>query len=129
MRLVPYQTPDEITQKFTQYFEKIAPANVKVKVTPHHGGMPYVLPSDTKEFLAAKEAMQTAFGKEVLPYRSGGSIPITAMFEEMLGAKSVLMGFGLDSDAIHSPNEHYGLFNFYKGIESIPLFFENYSKM
>ena len=101
---------------------------MKVKVSPHHGGMPYVLPSDTKEFLAAKKAMETAFGKEVLPYRSGGSIPITAMFEQVLGAKSVLMGFGLDSDAIHSPNEHYGLFNFYKGIESIPLFFENYSK-
>ncbi len=129
MRLVPYQTPDEITEKFTKYFERIAPDNVKVKVTPHHGGMPYVLPSDTKEFLAAKKAMETAFGKEVLPYRSGGSIPITAMFEQVLGAKSVLMGFGLDSDAIHSPNEHYGLFNFYKGIESIPLFFENYAKM
>lgn len=129
MRLVPYQTPDEITEKFTKYFEKIAPDNVKIKVTPHHGGMPYVLPSDTKEFLAAKKAMETAFGKEVLPYRSGGSIPITAMFEQVLGAKSVLMGFGLDSDAIHSPNEHYGLFNFYKGIESIPLFFENYAKM
>lgn len=129
MRLVPYQTPDEITEKFTKYFEKIAPDNVKVKVTPHHGGMPYVLPSDTKEFLAAKKAMETAFGKEVLPYRSGGSIPITAMFEQVLRAKSVLMGFGLDSDAIHSPNEHYGLFNFYKGIESIPLFFENYAKM
>jgi len=129
MRLVPYQTPDEITEKFMKYFEKIAPDNVKVKVTPHHGGMPYVLPSDTKEFLAAKKAMETAFGKEVLPYRSGGSIPITAMFEQVLGAKSVLMGFGLDSDAIHSPNEHYGLFNFYKGIESIPLFFENYAKM
>ena len=128
MRLVPYQTPDEITEKFTNYFEKIAPANVKVKVNPHHGGMPYVLPSDTKEFRAAKAAMETAFGKEVLPYRSGGSIPITAMFEQVLGAKSVLMGFGLDSDAIHSPNEHYGLFNFYKGIESIPLFFENYAK-
>ena len=128
MRLVPYQTPDEITEKFTKYFEKIAPNNVKVKVTPHHGGMPYVLPSDTKEYLAAKKAMETAFGKEVLPYRSGGSIPITAMFEQVLGAKSVLMGFGLDSDAIHSPNEHYGLFNFYKGIESIPLFFENYAK-
>lgn len=99
-----------------------------MKVTPHHGGMPYVLPIDTKEFKAAKQAMETAFGKEVLPYRSGGSIPITAMFEEVLGAKSVLMGFGLDSDAIHSPNEHYGLFNFYKGIESIPLFFENYVK-
>lgn len=129
MRLVPYQTPDEITEKFTKYFEKIAPDNVKIKVTPHHGGMPYVLPSDTKEFLAAKKAMETAFGKEVLPYRSGGSIPITAMFEQVLRAKSVLMGFGLDSDAIHSPNEHYGLFNFYKGIESIPLFFENYAKM
>ena len=129
MRLVPYQTPEEITEKFTKYFEKIAPDNVIIKVTPHHGGMPYVLPSDTKEFLAAKKAMETAFGKEVLPYRSGGSIPITAMFEQVLGAKSVLMGFGLDSDAIHSPNEHYGLFNFYKGIESIPLFFENYAKM
>ncbi|SFI68754.1 Acetylornithine deacetylase/Succinyl-diaminopimelate desuccinylase [Kaistella treverensis] len=128
MRLVPYQTPDEITEKFTAYFNKIAPDNVKVKVTPHHGGMPYVLPSDTKEFAAAKKAMETAFGKEVLPYRSGGSIPITAMFEQVLGSKSVLMGFGLDSDAIHSPNEHYGLYNFYKGIESIPLFFENYAK-
>ena len=128
MRLVPYQTPDEITEKFTNYFEKIAPANAKEKVNPHPAGMPYVLPSDTKEFRAAKAAMETAFGKEVLPYRSGGSIPITAMFEQVLGAKSVLMGFGLDSDAIHSPNEHYGLFNFYKGIESIPLFFENYAK-
>ncbi len=127
MRLVPYQTPEEITEKFTKYFEKIAPANVKVKVNPHHGGMPYVLPSDTKEFNAAKQAMETAFGKEVLPFRSGGSIPITAMFEEVLGAKSVLMGFGLASDAIHSPNEHYGLYNFYKGIESIPLFFQNYA--
>ncbi|WOC51059.1 peptidase [Bergeyella porcorum] len=124
MRLVPYQTPDEITEKFTKYFEKIAPDNVRVKVTPHHGGMPYVLPSDTKEFQAAKKAMESAFGKEVLPFRSGGSIPITALFEEVLGAKSVLMGFGLGSDAIHSPNEHYGLANFYKGIESIPLFFE-----
>ncbi|WP_417428831.1 dipeptidase [Halpernia sp.] len=128
MRLVPYQTPEEITEKFTTYFKKIAPENVKVKVTPHHGGMPYVLPSDTKEFLAAKKAMEEAFGKEVLPYRSGGSIPITSMFEKVLNAKSVLMGFGLDSDAIHSPNEHYGLFNFYKGIQSIPLFFEYYTK-
>ena len=128
MRLVPYQTPDEITEKFTKYFEKIAPENVTVKVIPHHGGLPYVLPVDTKEYKAAKEAMETAFGKEVLPFRSGGSIPITAMFEEVLGAKSVLMGFGLSSDAIHSPNEHFGLVNFYKGIESIPLFFQNYAK-
>lgn len=128
MRLVPYQTPEEITEKFTKYFEKIAPSTVKVKVTPHHGGMPYVLPIDSKEFEAAKKAMEEAFGTEVLPYRSGGSIPITSMFEKVLGAKSVLMGFGLDSDAIHSPNEHYGLFNFYKGIESIPLFFKHYAK-
>lgn len=126
MRLVPYQTDEEITEKFTKYFEKIAPNSVKVKVTPHHGGMPYVLQSNTKEFLAAKKAMKKAFGKEVLPYRSGGSIPITSLFEKILGAKSVLMGFGLDSDAIHSPNEHYGLYNFYKGIESIPYFFEYY---
>lgn len=128
MRLVPYQTPEEITEKFTRYFEKIAPNNVKVTVTPHHGGMPYVLPSDTKEFKAAKRAMETAFGKEVLPFRSGGSIPITAMFEQVLEAKCILMGFGLSSDAIHSPNEHYGLSNFYKGIESIPLFFQEYVK-
>jgi acetylornithine deacetylase/succinyl-diaminopimelate desuccinylase-like protein len=128
MRLVPYQTPEEITEKFTAYFKKIAPDNVKVKITPHHGGMPYVLPSNTKEFKAAQKAMEEAFGKEVLPYRSGGSIPITSMFEKVLNAKSVLMGFGLDSDAIHSPNEHYGLFNFYKGIESIPLFFKYYTE-
>ncbi|PIE51057.1 MAG: peptidase dimerization domain protein [Flavobacteriales bacterium] len=128
MRLVPYQTPEEITEKFTKYFKKIAPDNVKVKVTPHHGGLPYVLQSDTKEFLAAQKAMETAFGKEVLPFRSGGSIPITAMFEQVLEAKCVLMGFGLGSDAIHSPNEHYGVSNFFKGIESIPLFFENYAK-
>lgn len=128
MRLVPYQTDEEITEKFTKYFEKLAPASVKVKVTPHHGGMPYVLQSNTKEFQAAKKAMEKAFGKEVLPYRSGGSIPITSLFEKILGAKSVLMGFGLDSDAIHSPNEHYGLYNFYKGIESIPYFFEFYTQ-
>ncbi|RQP13619.1 MAG: dipeptidase [Chryseobacterium sp.] len=129
MRLVPYQTPEEITEKFTKYFEKIAPDNVKVTVKPHHGGMPYVLPSDSEEFLAAKKAMEKAFGKEVLPYRSGGSIPITALFEKVLGSKSVLMGFGLDSDAIHSPNEHYGLSNFYKGIESIPYFFQYYTEL
>lgn len=128
MRLVPYQTDEEITEKFTKYFQKIAPDNVTVTVKPHHGGMPYVLPTDTKEYQSAKKAMEKAFGTEVLPFPSGGSIPITSMFEKVLGAKSVLMGFGLSSDAIHSPNEHYGLFNFYKGIESIPLFFENYAK-
>ena len=96
-------------------------------MNPHHGGMPYVLPSNSPEFLAAKKAMEANFGKEVLPFRSGGSIPITALFEQILKAKCVLMGFGLSSDAIHSPNEHYGLDNFYKGIESIPLFFQYYS--
>ena len=128
MRLVPNQTPEEITEKFTKHFEKIAPDSVKVTVTPHHGGMPYVLESNTKEFLAARKAMEQAFGREVLPFRSGGSIPITALFEQILGVKSVLMGFGLSTDDIHSPNEHFGLYNFYKGIESIPLFFEYYTK-
>ena len=128
MRLVPNQTPEEITEKFTKHFEKIAPDSVKVTVPTHHGGMPYVLESNTKEFLAAKKAMEQAFGREVLPFRSGGSIPITALFEQILGVKSVLMGFGLSTDAIHSPNEHFGLYNFYKGIESIPLFFEYYTK-
>jgi len=128
MRLVPNQDTDEITEKFTNFFKKIAPKNVKIRVTPHHGGMPYVLPSDSDEYLAAKKAMEKTFGKEILPYRSGGSIPITALFEDILGSKSVLMGFGLDSDALHSPNEHYGLENFYKGIETIPYFFEYYTK-
>jgi len=128
MRLVPNQNTDEITEKFTKYFHKIAPENVTVKVTAHHGGTPYVLPSESDEFLAAKKAMEKTFGKEILPYRSGGSIPITALFEEILGSKSVLMGFGLDSDAIHSPNEHYGLFYFYKGIETIPYFLKFYAE-
>ena len=128
MRLVPNQTPEEITEKFIKHFQKIAPKSIKLKITPHHGGMPYILESNTKEFLAAKKAMEQAFGKEVLPFRSGGSIPITALFEQILEVKSVLMGFGLSTDAIHSPNEHYGLYNFYKGIERIPLFFEHYAK-
>lgn len=129
MRLVPYQTPEEITEKFTQHFMKHAPENVKVKVTALHGGMPYVLESTSEEFLASKKAMEKTFGKEVLPYRSGGSIPITSLFESVLGSKSVLMGFGLDSDAIHSPNEHYGLFYFYKGIETITYFFQYYTEL
>lgn len=129
MRLVPNQTPDEIGKKFKNYIDKIAPDNVKVKVIHHHGGMPYVLSTNSEEFKAAKKAMEDAYGKEVLPFRSGGSIPITALFEEVLGSKCVLMGFGLESDAIHSPNEHYGLDNFYKGIESIPGFFKYYTEL
>jgi len=129
MRLVPNQNSDEITQLFTAHFTKIAPKGVKVKVTPHHGGEPVVTPTDSIAFKAASAAMQTTFGKKPIPTRGGGSIPIVALFEKELGLKSVLMGFGLDSDAIHSPNEHYGLFNYYKGIETIPVFFQNYADM
>ena len=129
MRLVPNQTSDEITQLFTDHFNKIAPKSVKVKVMPHHGGEPVVTPIDSIAFKAASAAMETTFGKKPIPTRGGGSIPIVALFEKVLGLKSVLMGFGLDSDAIHSPNEHYGLFNYYKGIETIPLFFRNYAEM
>lgn len=129
MRLVPHQDSEEITNLFQKHFESIAPQGVTVKVTPHHGGEPVVTPTDTPEYKAASLAMEKTFGKEPIPQRSGGSIPIVAMFEEVLGVKTVLMGFGLHSDAIHSPNEHYGLFNFYKGIETIPYFYENYAKL
>jgi acetylornithine deacetylase/succinyl-diaminopimelate desuccinylase-like protein len=128
MRLVPYQNPEKITELFTDHFNSIAPPSVKVKVTPHHGGHPVVTPIDTPEYQAAQDAMETTFGKKPLPLRSGGSIPIVALFENVLGVKTVLLGFGLDTDAIHSPNEHYGLFNFYKGIETIPHFLDNYAK-
>lgn len=129
MRLVPNQQSDKITALFTKHFESIAPAGVKVKVRPHHGGEPYVTPTNSVEYLAAEKAMEEAFGKKPVPTRGGGSIPIVALFEKELQVKTVLMGFGLDSDAIHSPNEHYGLFNFYKGIETIPLFFKYYAQM
>lgn len=126
MRLVPNQNPDKITQLFVDYFPTLAPSSVVVKVTPHHGGQAYVLPTDDKGYLAAKKAMTKTFGKEALPARGGGSIPIVALFEKELGSKSVLLGFGLNSDVIHSPNENFGLFNFYKGIETIPYFFKYY---
>ncbi|MDI9864809.1 dipeptidase [Flectobacillus sp. DC10W] len=129
MRLVPNQQSDKITALFTKHFESIAPAGVQVKVRPHHGGEPYVTPTNSIEYLAAEKAMEEAFGKKPVPTRGGGSIPIVALFEKELQVKTVLMGFGLDSDAIHSPNEHYGLFNFYKGIETIPLFFKYYTDM
>ncbi|MEY2949226.1 MAG: hypothetical protein RLZZ248_427 [Bacteroidota bacterium] len=128
MRLVPFQNPEKITELFTDHFNSIAPPSVKIKVTPHHGGHPVVTPIDTPEYQAAQNAMETTFGKKPLPLRSGGSIPIVALFENVLGVKTVLLGFGLDTDAIHSPNEHYGLFNFYKGIETIPHFLDNYAK-
>lgn len=127
MRLVPHQDPDTITRLFSQFFTSIAPASVQVKVTPHHGGLPYVAPTDTPAYRAASVAMEKTFGKKPIPVRSGGSIPIVSLFESQLGMKSILLGFGLDSDAIHSPNEHYGLFNFYRGIETIPYFYEAFS--
>jgi acetylornithine deacetylase/succinyl-diaminopimelate desuccinylase-like protein len=128
MRLVPDQDPEEITRLFQEHFEKIAPNSVRVKVHPHHGGEPVVTPTDSFAYSAAAKAYEQTFGKRPIPVRSGGSIPIIAMFEKELGLKTILMGFGLDSDAIHSPNEHYGLFNFYKGIETIPYFFKNFSQ-
>lgn len=129
MRLVPNQTPDEVTALFTRHFESIAPATVTVKVTPHHGGLPYVTPIDSVEFEAASRAFEAAWGKKPIPTRGGGSIPIMALFEQELGVKSILMGFGLDADALHSPNESYGLFNFYKGIETIPYFYKYYAEL
>jgi acetylornithine deacetylase/succinyl-diaminopimelate desuccinylase-like protein len=128
MRLVPNQSDEEITTLFSDYFKSIAPKSVSVKVTPHHGGEPYVSPTDIPAYLAASNAMETTYGKKPVPVKSGGSIPIVALFEKELGVKSILLGFGLDSDAIHSPNEHYGVFNYLKGIETIPHFFANYAQ-
>ncbi|MEY4134541.1 MAG: hypothetical protein RL386_891 [Bacteroidota bacterium] len=129
MRLVPNQDPDKITQLFADHFKTIAPPSVTVKVQFHHGGYPVVTPTDTPEYKAAHKAMESAFGKAPIPQRGGGSIPIVALFENVLGVKTVLMGFGLDSDSIHSPNEHYGLFFFYKGIETIPYFYQYYAEL
>ncbi|MBM3161398.1 MAG: dipeptidase [Bacteroidetes bacterium] len=129
MRLVPDQDPEEITQLFKQHFEAIAPNSVSVVVKPHHGGEAAVTPIDSIGYKAASVAYEKAFGKKPIPVRSGGSIPIVAMFEKELGLKTILMGFGLDSDAIHSPNEHYGLYNYYKGIETIPYFYEAFAKL
>ena len=128
MRLVPDQSDEEITTLFTNYFESIAPKSVSIKITPHHGGEPYVSPTDIPAYVAASKSMETTYGKKPVPVKSGGSIPIVTLFEEELGVKSILLGFGLDSDAIHSPNEHYGIFNYLKGIETIPHFFANYTK-
>lgn len=129
MRLVPDQDPNEITQLFMDHFMSIAPEGTKVKVTPHHGGEPAVTPIDFIGYQAASLAYEKTFGKKPIPVRSGGSIPIVAMFEKELGLKTILMGFGLDSDAIHSPNEHYGLFNYYKGIETIPYFYSYFKEL
>ncbi|MFM2204103.1 MAG: hypothetical protein RLZZ605_1067 [Bacteroidota bacterium] len=128
MRLVPHQNSDEIAAIFQQHFESIAPASVKVKVTAHHGGEPVVTPTDSKAYQAAAKAIQTTFGKEPIPTRGGGSIPIIALFEKILGLKTVLMGFGLDNDNIHSPNEKYDIANYFKGIETIPYFHKYFAE-
>jgi len=129
MRLVPNQVSQEITDLFKNHFESIAPEGIKVVVKPHHGGEPVVTPTDSIAYKAAAKAMETTFGKKPIPTRGGGSIPIVALFEKELGLKSVLMGFGLDSDALHSPNEHYGIENYYKGIETIPYFFKYFAEL
>jgi len=129
MRLVPNQDWIEITELFKNHFESIAPKGVKVKVKPHHGGQGYVTPIDNIGYRAAAKAYQDSFGVTPIPQRSGGSIPIVALFEKELKSKTILMGFGLDSDAIHSPNEHFGIFNYLKGIETIPLFYKYFTEM
>lgn len=129
MRLVPNQDSHKITKLFADHFQSIAPDSVEVTVTPHHGGEAVVIPVDSDEYRAAHRAMEHTFGKPPIPVRGGGSIPIVALFEEVLEVKSVLMGFGLDSDSIHSPNEHYGVFNFHKGIETIPWFYQEYAAL
>lgn len=129
MRLVPNQDWEVITELFTKHFTSIAPAGVTVKVTPHHGGQGYVTPIDSIGYQAANMAYTETFGVPAIPVRSGGSIPIVALFEKELKSKTILMGFGLDSDAIHSPNEHFGIFNYLKGIETIPLFYKYFVEL
>ena len=129
MRLVPNQDWEEITQLFKTHFESIAPDAVKVKVTPHHGGQGYVTPIDSIGYQAASKAYEETFGKTPIPQRSGGSIPIVSLFEQELKSKTILMGFGLDSDAIHSPNEHFGVWNYLKGIETIPWFYKYFTEL
>jgi acetylornithine deacetylase/succinyl-diaminopimelate desuccinylase-like protein len=129
MRLVPHQNSHEIAELFTAHFNKIAPNSVKVKVTEHHGGEPVVTPTDSVAYKAAEKAIETTFNKKPIPTRGGGSIPIIALFEKVLGLKTVLMGFGLDNDNIHSPNEKFDLVNYYKGIETIPYFHKFFAEM
>ncbi|NNK71751.1 MAG: dipeptidase, partial [Flavobacteriaceae bacterium] len=129
MRLVPHQDYHEITDLFKKHFESIAPKGVTVKVEPHHGGQGYVTPIDNIGYQAASKAYEKTFGKTPIPQRSGGSIPIVALFEKELKSKTILMGFGLDSDAIHSPNEHFGIWNYLKGIETIPWFYKYFTEL
>ncbi|NQD69184.1 dipeptidase [Sphingobacterium shayense] len=129
MRLVPNQDSHRITELFKNHFEKIAPKYVKVEVKPHHGGEPVVTPTDSVAYKAAEKALEEAFGKKPIPTRGGGSIPIVALFEKELGVKTVLLGFGLNSDNLHSPNEKYGIENYLMGIQTIPAFFKYYAEL
>ncbi|WP_075341201.1 dipeptidase [Tenacibaculum agarivorans] len=129
MRLVPNQDWENITELFSKHFVNIAPEGVKVKVTPHHGGQGYVTPIDSIGYQAASKAYEKTFGVTPIPQRSGGSIPIVALFEKELKSKTILMGFGLNSDAIHSPNEHFGIWNYLKGIETIPYFYKYFTEL
>jgi acetylornithine deacetylase/succinyl-diaminopimelate desuccinylase-like protein len=128
-RLVPDQDSNKITQLLTDHLKKIAPPSVTVEVRPHHGGEPYMTPIDSKAYRAAAAAIKDTFGKEPIPVRGGGSIPICSLFEQELGIKIVFMGFGLDSDNLHSPNEKFNLENYYKGIETIPYFHKHFADM
>ena len=127
-RLVPNQSSQKITGLLLEHFKKIAPPSVSVKVMEHHGGEPYLTPIDSKAYQAAAKAIEKTFGKSPVPVRGGGSIPICSLFEKELGIKIVFMGFGLDSDNLHSPNEKYDIFNFYKGIETIPFFHQYFAE-
>jgi acetylornithine deacetylase/succinyl-diaminopimelate desuccinylase-like protein len=129
MRLVPNQSSEKISNLFARHIESIAPKSVTVKVTAHHGGEPVITPTDSIAYHAASMAMEKTFGKKAIPTFEGGSIPVIASFKSILGIQSLLMGFGLDTDALHSPNEHYGLFNFYKGIETIPYFHQYFAEL
>jgi acetylornithine deacetylase/succinyl-diaminopimelate desuccinylase-like protein len=129
MRLVPNQDHHKIAELFQKHFEAIAPKYVKVKVTPHHGGQGYVSPTDTIAYKAASKAIEDVYGTKPVPYRSGGSIPIISTFENILGIKTILLGFGLESDAIHSPNENYPLQQFFRGIDAIPRFYKYFAEM
>ncbi|MCC6372036.1 MAG: dipeptidase [Bacteroidia bacterium] len=129
MRLVPNQNSHKISELFQKYFESVAPKSVRVKVTAHHGGEPVVVSTESVGYKSASMAMEETYGKKPIPTFGGGSIPIVALFKKELGLDSILFGFGLDSDALHSPNEHYGLVNYYKGIETIPLFYRNFTQL
>src|SRR5690606_40114213 len=129
LRLVAKQSSEKITALFKAHFENIAPQSVTVKVKPHQGGEPVVTTTDSAAYKAVEQALLETFNKKPIPTRGGGSIPIVALFEQELGIKTVLLGFGLVSDNLHSPNEKYGIKNYLKGIETIPLFHKYYAAL